>query len=112
MKLTSSLTGADAGSVGGHNAPSRRSWDTVEILVQEQAPGLLLDHDISHDGERTMKQRIPAGQFLTQPPHSGEPAKRGQIVWASAIPSSTRVPSLPPGVPPRLVRDVPNRSSR
>jgi fructose 1,6-bisphosphate aldolase/phosphatase len=51
MKLTLSVIKADIGSIGGHVAPSRRLQETVERVIREGAPGLLLDHYISHTGD-------------------------------------------------------------
>lgn len=51
MKLTLSVIKADVGSIGGHIVPSRRLQDTVETFIRERAPGLLLDHYISHTGD-------------------------------------------------------------
>lgn len=51
MKLTLSVIKADIGSIGGHVAPSRRLRETVAGFIQERAPGLILDHYISHTGD-------------------------------------------------------------
>ena len=51
MKLTLSVIKADIGSIGGHVAPSKRLLETVEAVIRERAPGLILDHYISHTGD-------------------------------------------------------------
>jgi len=51
MKLTLSVIKADIGSIGGHVAPSRRLQETVKAFIRERAPGLILDHYISHTGD-------------------------------------------------------------
>jgi len=51
MKLTLSVIKADIGSIGGHVAPSKRLRETVEEYIRDRAPGLLLDHYISHTGD-------------------------------------------------------------
>ncbi|MHB1022645.1 MAG: fructose-1,6-bisphosphate aldolase/phosphatase [Acidobacteriaceae bacterium] len=51
MKLTLSVIKADIGSIGGHVAPSQHLLETVKIYIGKRAPGLLLDHYISHTGD-------------------------------------------------------------
>ena len=51
MKLTLSVIKADIGSIGGHVAPSQHLLETVRTYVGKRAPGLLLDHSISHTGD-------------------------------------------------------------
>jgi fructose 1,6-bisphosphate aldolase/phosphatase len=51
MKLTLSVIKADIGSIGGHVAPSKRLRETVEGVIREGSPGLILDHYISHTGD-------------------------------------------------------------
>ena len=51
MKLTLSVIKADIGSIGGHVAPSKRLQETVAAYIRDRAPGLLLDHYISHTGD-------------------------------------------------------------
>src|ERR1035437_3693764 len=51
MKLTLSVIKADIGSIGGHVAPSKRLQETVATFVRERAPGVILDHYISHTGD-------------------------------------------------------------
>jgi fructose 1,6-bisphosphate aldolase/phosphatase len=51
MKLTLSVIKADIGSVGGHIAPSKHLRETVEAYIRDRAPGLILDHYISHTGD-------------------------------------------------------------
>lgn len=51
MKLTLSVIKADIGSIGGHVAPSQRLLQTVKDYIGKRAPGLLLDHYISHTGD-------------------------------------------------------------
>src|SRR5271166_2594347 len=51
MKLTLSVIKADIGSIGGHVAPSKKLMETVERVIREGTPGLVLDHYISHTGD-------------------------------------------------------------
>lgn len=51
MKLTLSVIKADIGSVGGHVAPSLHLLETVKTYIGKRAPGLLIDHYISHTGD-------------------------------------------------------------
>lgn len=51
MKVTLSVIKADIGSIGGHVAPSERLLEEVNTYVGKRAPGLLLDHYISHTGD-------------------------------------------------------------
>ena len=51
MKLTLSVIKADIGSIGGHVAPSQLLLKTVRDYIGKRAPGLLLDHYISHTGD-------------------------------------------------------------
>ena len=51
MKLTVSVIKADIGSIGGHVAPSKQLQETVAGYIRDRAPGLLLDHYISHTGD-------------------------------------------------------------
>ena len=51
MKLTLSVIKADIGSVGGHVAPSQPLIHAVKNYIGQRAPGLLLDHYISHTGD-------------------------------------------------------------
>jgi fructose 1,6-bisphosphate aldolase/phosphatase len=51
MKLTLSVIKADIGSIGGHVAPSKRLTEAVEEVIRKGAPGLILDHYISHTGD-------------------------------------------------------------
>lgn len=51
MKLTLSVIKADIGSIGGHVAPSAQLLETVNTYIGKRAPGLLLDHYISHTGD-------------------------------------------------------------
>lgn len=51
MKLTLSVIKADIGSIGGHVAPSKHLQETVEQYIRDRAPGLILDHYISHTGD-------------------------------------------------------------
>lgn len=51
MKTTLSVIKADIGSIGGHVAPSQHLVETVRTYIGKRAPGLLLDHYISHTGD-------------------------------------------------------------
>jgi len=51
MKITLSVLKADIGSIGGHIAPSRALLEAVRNHVAGRAPGLLLDHYLSHTGD-------------------------------------------------------------
>ncbi len=51
MKLTLTVIKADIGSVGGHVAPSLHLLETVKTYIGKRAPGLVLDHYISHTGD-------------------------------------------------------------
>src|ERR1019366_10755972 len=51
MKLTLSVIKADIGSIAGHVTPSKRLQETVATFVRERAPGVILDHYISHTGD-------------------------------------------------------------
>ncbi|MDE3201294.1 MAG: fructose 1,6-bisphosphatase [Acidobacteriota bacterium] len=51
MKLTLTVIKADIGSVGGHVAPSLHLLETVKTYIGKHAPGLILDHYISHTGD-------------------------------------------------------------
>jgi fructose 1,6-bisphosphate aldolase/phosphatase len=51
MRLTLSVIKADIGSIGGHIAPSERLLHEVRRVVEERAPGLLLDHYIGFTGD-------------------------------------------------------------
>ncbi|MDE3188263.1 MAG: fructose 1,6-bisphosphatase [Acidobacteriota bacterium] len=51
MKMTLSVIKADIGSIGGHVAPSQHLLQTVRDYIGKRAPGLLLDHYISHTGD-------------------------------------------------------------